>query len=116
MSEERLLRNVDVMESVAQRIAASPALIRFRDPSEEAQSIAYSLSDLEDSFRVFLDEQLPKLVDPSVRGEQLEDLLLDIREEFRHILYHIHDPEFFRVVEPTHEWLTLAETKTTGGD
>jgi len=40
----------------------------------------------------------------------LEDLLMDIREEFRHILYHLHDPEFFRVVEPTHDWLTLAET------
>lgn len=35
---------------------------------------------------------------------------MDIREEFRHILHHLHDPEFFRVVEPTHDWLTLAET------
>ncbi|MCU1226403.1 MAG: hypothetical protein JWQ42_4496 [Edaphobacter sp.] len=59
---------------------------------------------------MFLDEQLPKLADPTVQGEQLEDFLMDIREEFRHILYHLHDPEFFRVVEPTHDWLTLAET------
>ena len=41
--------------------------------------------------------------------EQLEDLLLDIREEFRQLLYHIHGPEFFRIAEPTHDWLALSE-------
>jgi hypothetical protein len=105
-----LLKEPSAMESLAQRLAASPALKRFPNPTEEGQSIAYSLSDLEGSMRVFLDEQVPKLADPSVRGEELEDLILDVREEFRHILYHLHDPEFFRVVEPTHDWLTLAET------
>jgi hypothetical protein len=39
------------------------------------------------------------------------DLLMDILEEFRHVLYHLHDPEFFRVLEPTHEWLTLSSEK-----
>jgi hypothetical protein len=58
---------------------------------------------LEESLRLFLDEQLPKLSDPSVQGEQLEDLLLEIREEFRHVLYHLHDPVFFRAMEPTHK-------------
>jgi hypothetical protein len=105
-----LLKEPSAMESLAQRLAASPALKRFPNPTEEGQSIAYSLSDLEGSMRVFLDEQLPKLADPTVQGEALEDLILDVREEFRHILYHLHDPEFFRVVEPTHDWLVLAET------
>ncbi len=97
------------MESLAQRLAASPVLKRFPNPTEEGQSIAYSLSDLEGSMRVFLDEQLPKLADPTVQGEELEDLILEVREEFRHILYHLHDPEFIRVVEPTHDWLALAK-------
>jgi hypothetical protein len=75
---------------------------------EEADMLVHAFLDLEESLRRFLDEQLPKLADPAAQGEQLEDLLLDIREEFRHVLYHIHDPEFFRAMEPTHEWLTLA--------
>lgn len=104
-----ILQEPSVMESLAERLAASPALKRFPNPTEEGQSIAYSLSDLEGSMRVFLDEQLPKLVDPSVQGEALEDLILDVREEFRHILYHLHDPEYFRVMEPTHDWLTVQE-------
>ena len=54
------------MKSLAERLSASPALERYSNPTEEGQSIAYSLSDLEGSMRVFLDEQLPKLADPNV--------------------------------------------------
>jgi hypothetical protein len=110
MTNEPLLKETAAMDSLAQRLAESPVLSRFPNPKGEAESLAYSLSDLEGSMRVFLNEQLPKLADPTVQGEALEDLLLDVREEFRHILYHLHDPEFFRVVEPTHDWLALAET------
>ncbi len=42
---------------------------------------------------------------------RVKDLLLDIQQEFRHILYHIHDPQIFRVLEPTHGWLTVAEVE-----
>jgi hypothetical protein len=109
MTDKPLLKETAAMESLAQRLAASPALKRFPNPTEQGQSIAYSLSDLEGSMRVFLDEQLPKLTDPAVQGEALEDLILDVREEFRHILYHLHDPEYFRVIESTHDWLTVQE-------
>jgi hypothetical protein len=109
MSHELLLKETAAMDSLAQRLAESPVLSRFPNPKAEAESLAYSLSDLEGSMRVFIDEQLPKLADPNLKGEELEDLLLDVREEFRHILYHLHDPEFFRVVEPTHDWLQLSQ-------
>jgi hypothetical protein len=33
-------------------------------------------------------------------------LLTDISGEFRHILYHLHDPQSFRLLEPTHDWQT----------
>ena len=51
-----LLQKPSAMESLAQRLAASPALKRFPNPTEEAHSIAYTLSDLEGSMRVFLEE------------------------------------------------------------
>ena len=31
--------------------------------------------------------------------EELFDVLIDIGEEFRHILYHIHDPKFYKYLE-----------------
>jgi hypothetical protein len=40
----------------------------------------------------------------------MENVMLDIREEIRHILSRIQDPKFFCAMEPTHDWLVLAET------
>jgi hypothetical protein len=103
-----LLQTKEALAELGDRLSACPMVAQYG--AEEPGALLLAFSDLEGSFRVFLDEQLPKLADPTVQGEALEDLLMDIREEFRHILYHLHDPEFFRVVEPTHDWLTLAET------
>ena len=105
---ELLLQKPEPVDNLRERLASCKMVARLGP--DEAGTLVHAFSDLEESLRVFLDEQLPKLTDPAVQGEQLEDLLLDIREEFRHILYHIHDPEFFRAVEPTHEWLVLADT------
>ena len=100
-----ILQAKDRIDDLRQRLAECPLVARYG--RDEPGTLVHALSDLEESFRKFLDEQLPKLVDPSVRGEKLEDLLMDIQQEFRHVLYHLHDPQFFRVLEPTHEWLTL---------
>jgi hypothetical protein len=105
---ELFLQKREPMDNLRERLGNCPMIAKLG--SEEAATLVHAFSDLEESIRLFFDEQLPKLVDPSVQGEQLEDLLLDIREEFRHVLYHIHDPVFFRAMEPTHDWLTLAQS------
>jgi hypothetical protein len=107
MSE--LLQTKEAFKGLVQRLATAPVIAGYGP--EEPETLAHAFSDIEESLRKFLGEQLPKLADSSVQGEALEDVLLDIREEFRHILYHLHDPEFFRVLEPTHEWLTLSSEK-----
>jgi hypothetical protein len=101
---EPILQTREQIDNLRERLASCAAVARFG--SEEAGTLVHALSDLEESFRKFLDEQLPKLVDPSVQGEQLEELLTDISGEFRHILYHLHDPQSFRLLEPTHDWQT----------
>lgn len=106
---EHILQNKDVIENLRERLARCPLVAKYGE--EESGTLVHAFLDLEESFRKFLDEQLPKLADPSVQGEQLEDLLLDVQQEFRHILYHLHDPQFFRLLEPTHGWLTVPEQK-----
>jgi hypothetical protein len=64
----------------------------------EAATLAHAFSDLEVSFRKFLDEQLPRLVTAKVSPGEVKDLLLDIGEELRHILYHIRDPKFYKYI------------------
>ena len=106
---ERLLESVGALKSLAEKLQRCPAVARYG--KEEGASLAYSFGDLERSMQTFLCEQLPALLDPDVEGEKLGDLLVEIRVQFQHILYHIHDPEFFRVVEPTHDWLALSGGK-----
>ena len=106
---EFLLKNDDVVSDLMQRLSTCPQVMRYG--SDEPETLVHAFADLEESFHKFLGEQLPKVLDSSVKGEALEDMLGEIMEEFRHILYHIHDPKFFRLVEPTHEWLTVAEEK-----
>jgi hypothetical protein len=95
------------IKELAARLADSDLVARL-DP-EEPQTLAIALADIEESMRTFLETQLPRLTDATVRGEALEDLLFDIREEFRHISCPFHDPYFFRVIEPTHDWLTVQD-------
>ncbi len=58
----------------------------------EAEAVAYALLDIAGSTRrVYLDI-IPAILDePNAPLDQLKDRIWNIREEFRHIVYHIHD-------------------------
>jgi hypothetical protein len=86
----------DVAQKLTRRLALVASVSRF-DQSGEPQSatLAHALTDLEKSFREILDRLLPKLLDESLNPDQLDDVLLDIGEELRHVLYHIRDPKYF---------------------
>jgi hypothetical protein len=94
------LQHREAIAELTKRLAGSPLLARYGPDGPE--TVVHAFSDLEESIHEFLDVQLPKLADPTLRGEALDDLLLDIREEVRHILYHLQDPQFFRILEPSH--------------
>jgi len=97
MSIRRLLNSAEKIKGLAEKLSRCEQVARL-DSDEEPQgwTLAHSFADLEESFRKFLDEQLPKLMDGQFKGSTINELLLEIGEEFRHILYHMKDPEFFR--------------------
>lgn len=91
----RLLTPEEVRRLV-ERLSRIPAVAKYDRPGEpQAATLAQSLSDLEESFRTTLGVLLPKLLDRSLEPADLNDVLLDIGEELRHVLYHIRDPRFF---------------------
>src|SRR4051812_6457444 len=94
---EKQLKEIEQINELAHRLAECPEITRF-DSGEDKESwaLADGFSDLEEAFRTFLDDYLPKLADPNVRGEALVDVLQDIGEEFRTILWHIQAPKFYR--------------------
>lgn len=95
-----LLQQRKAVTELTRRLADCPLVARYGH--DEPETLVHAFSDLEESFHKFLDEQLPRLSDPSTQGEALEELLLDIREQVRHMLYHLRDPEFFRILDPVH--------------
>lgn len=103
---EPLLQTKVACRDLRDRLGECPAVRQYGE--EEAATLMHAFSDIETSARRFLSEQLPRLADPGTRGPDLEGLLAEIQEDFRHMLYHIHDPKFFRLVEPTHEWLSVS--------
>ena len=81
---------------LGERLSTCPEVTR-QDGGErqEPWALAHALVDLEESFRAFLEDQLPRLVREQLQPSEIFDLPLDIGEEFRHILYHIKDPRFY---------------------
>ena len=97
MKEPQLLADQVTRKSLADRLSKCPEVTKYDTGGEkEAGTLAQAFGDLEESFRSFLDEQLPRLMNDQASPTELFDALLDIGEELRHILYHIHDPKFYR--------------------
>ena len=97
MSGRRLLCDAVALKALAERLSTCEAVTRLDEGEErEAWTLAHALGDLEESFRKFLEDQLPRLTEGQLEASQIQDLLLEIGEEFRHILYHIKDPTFYR--------------------
>lgn len=84
------------LKGLAERLNRCEQVIRYDTATEkQAWTLAHNFLDLAESFRTFLDKQLPRLRDESFGCAELNDVLTDIGEEFRHILWHIHNAEFY---------------------
>lgn len=88
------LHDAEAVRLLAEKLQQFRCVSKFDDDESEAGRLAHSLSDLERSFNEVLLGLLPALL--RADGEELVyNVLLDIGEELRHILYHINDPKFF---------------------
>jgi hypothetical protein len=97
MSGRQLLSNGADLKALAERLAQCKEVTQFDEDKEcEAWTLAHAFADLEESLRTFLEEQLPRLTKGQLEASEIHALLLEIGEEFRHILYHIKDPKFYR--------------------
>jgi hypothetical protein len=84
------------LKQIAERLDTCQQVKRYDTPEEkQAWTLAHSFLDLAESFSRFLNEQLPRLKDEGLSDDQINELLIEIGEEFRHILYHLRDPEFY---------------------
>jgi hypothetical protein len=91
-----LLGQAEAIVELERALAKCPKVRRYDLPDHnEASTLAHAFSDLEKSFSHVLDEQLPRLTRRPLSNHEINDVLLDIGEELRHILYHVKDARFY---------------------
>jgi len=96
MSSKKLLQDAKIVKELSVKLSKCKYIKKFDKKNEpEAWTLAVTFNDLEDSFRKILDDLLPKLIQKELNESEIKDLLLDIGEEFRHIIYHIKDSNFY---------------------
>ncbi|MGC4128049.1 MAG: hypothetical protein QM564_00505 [Bergeyella sp.] len=61
----------------------------------QADTLANALIDIEESLNK-IKEQIPLFYNKKLNEVEVEETLLDIGEELRHILYHIKDVKFYQ--------------------
>nr|WP_295931755.1 hypothetical protein [uncultured Dyadobacter sp.] len=69
------------------------------EKESEADTLSHALLDLEESFSAISNNLLPKLQNDTLNEEDIDDILLDIGEELRHILYHINAPKYYQYLK-----------------
>lgn len=102
MMVDRLLKDVSDWQRLAEKLSRVPEVSSLDSGNEkEAETLTHAFADLETSFRVFLDQHLPRLLALEAEAEEINDVLIEIGEELRHILYHIRDPKYYRYLDPS---------------
>lgn len=105
----KVLPDVDALKQLVDQLNRSPKIVelnkRYSKPEEtpEAWTLAHAFRDIGESSHKIFAIILPKLMHSNPNGQETTDLLLDIGEEFRHILYHIRDPKFFEYLFPVED-------------
>jgi hypothetical protein len=101
-SPNKIIATPDDMAHLAERLSRCSEVTRYgAGKHKEAWALADSFADLESSFRVLLDEEFPKLARANLPPSDMNDLLLEIGEEFRHIPYHIVEQQkFYKYLVP----------------
>ena len=85
---------------LANNLRKSEKINSFDSAKEkEADTLAHSFLDIQESCNVLTSELFPKLMSSNISESEIEELLFDIGEELRHIKYHIKDPRFYEYLQ-----------------
>jgi hypothetical protein len=67
----------------------------------EVDTFVHALIDIEESLKQIINEDIPKLYLNELNEEDIDDIILNIGEEFRHLLYHIKDTKVYNYILET---------------
>lgn len=81
---------------MADKLKKSKKVNSLDRPDEpESETLAHAFLDINESCKTLTNELFPKLEFANLSEDEVNELLFDIGEELRHIIYHIKDPKFY---------------------
>lgn len=87
--------NIDRVKKLAKQLEKLKKIQVLGSEGEPGYwKLAFTLTEIEGSVANFLNELLPKLLKEQSE-EELDNTLLEIGEEFRHIIYHLKDSDYY---------------------
>jgi hypothetical protein len=96
---KKSLGDAEARSSLRQRLQQCREIARWDEGEwNEAEVLVHALADLEESLEKLVKDLLPQVASNEVVGQELLGVLHEIGEEFRHVLYHVKDPKFYRYV------------------
>lgn len=100
LARNRILKSPGDIAQLAKKLYMCAEVAKFDTSGHgEAWALAETFGDLENMFRGFLEDELPKLI--QAEGEELSGLLIEIGVDLQHILYHIIDHQkFYKYLVP----------------
>ena len=98
MKKKPILQDRETIAKLAEILSSCSQVNKYDNDNQEAWSLSHAFSDLEESFKGFV-EILSVLVNNQLNEDEIYNYLLDIGEEFRHIIYHINDLKFYQYIQ-----------------
>jgi len=87
---------IEKLRVIVKNLEKCKRVTKYSTPTEnQADTLANSFLDIEDALGKIINEQIPKLYLGELDANEVDDLILDIGEELRHLLYHIHDTKVY---------------------
>jgi hypothetical protein len=90
-----MTQNLDSIAKALQDSGELKGYVGQSDPIEH--EVAYDVSDIVESMDLILGKYWPEIINPA-SPEKVSEALFEIREQLRHILYHIESSAYFSLI------------------
>ncbi len=97
------MKYIEKLKAVTHNLEKCERVTKYSTKEEnQADTLANTLIDIEEATQK-IKEHVSKLYLTELTKDEVDDLILDLGEEFRHVLYHINDTIVYDYLKSNNE-------------
>jgi hypothetical protein len=91
---------LEKLKTITHNLEKCERVNRYSTKEEnQADTLANVFIDIESGLKKIIQEQIPKLYLNELTEEEVDDLILDIGEDLRHLIYHVNDTKVYNYLK-----------------